>query len=464
LHRDSRQPFIGSCDAGEAIAFCLGAFQDAFWFRKNSPQSKTQGWFQWDSARQCGVFLALLAAATLLIALLLPGARSALQRSPYQDENSLVLISHESVYHNARIPTISIEEYRAWRLRKQDLFTDFAFYRPIRSQIQGAQRRTTGLSIAVASDNLFDMLKIQVASPALEEARRDNKPALVLSQAAWHRYFEGDPHLVGRVLEVAGQQAVVVAVVSDDSWQLPDQMDAWLLENDHDLIALPPESTGFVLGHMTKVALATKPRGRWHMSVSWKGDYDGYDCVSLAELIQQPSSIFLFTLMLACLALPATTPLSLGDYPVTSESLFAATCWRRWGFLMVKIALILPIVYYGSLNLAYINTSLRPMSSEYIQLVASFTGCLLSFRWALRDQRQRCPVCLRLLINPARVGEPSRNFLAWNGTEMMCNRGHGLLHIPELSTSWCGTQCWLQLDPSWKSLFQEAYLPNAGTF
>src|SRR6202041_3587543 len=122
-----------------------------------------------------------------------------------------------------------------------------------------------------------------------------------------------------------------------------------------------------------------------------------YDCVSLAERIRQPFSIFLFALLLACLALPATTPLPLGDYAETSESLFWVTMRRRWIFLSLKIVLILPIVYCCSLCLAYSRASLDPISSEYIQIFTSFFGCFFSFRWALSDQRQRCPVCLRLL-------------------------------------------------------------------
>ena len=90
-------------------------------------------------------------------------------------------------------------------------------------------------------------------------------------------------------------------------------------------------------------------------------------------------------------------------------------------------------------------------------LALAFFALLFAFRWALRDQRQRCPVCLRLLSNPAHVGEASRNFLAWNGTELICAEGHGLLHIPELPTSWFSTQRWLYLDPSWSALFADAY-------
>jgi hypothetical protein len=121
-------------------------------------------------------------------------------------------------------------------------------------------------------------------------------------------------------------------------------------------------------------------------------------------------------------------------------------------FLTVKFGLLVPTLCFGALDLAY-AFPIAPTSSQYIQLSVSFLFGLFAFRWILRDQRRRCPVCLSTLTNPARVGEPSRNFLGWNGTELICAGGHGLLHVPELPTSWFGTQRWLYLDSSWSSVF-----------
>jgi hypothetical protein len=124
----------------------------------------------------------------------------------------------------------------------------------------------------------------------------------------------------------------------------------------------------------------------------------------------------------------------------------------------------LPIVYLISLDLAYMRTTFDTLSSEYIQLVSAFSICLFGLRWALRDQRERCPVCLGKLTHPARVGQPSRNFLSWNGTELICVGGHGLLHVPEIPTSWFSTQRWMYLDPSWEILFPESGLVSTGYF
>jgi hypothetical protein len=43
--------------------------------------------------------------------------------------------------------------------------------------------------------------------------------------------------------------------------------------------------------------------------------------------------------------------------------------------------------------------------------------------------------------------------LEWNGTELMCLKGHGLLHVPDSPAIWFSKQRWLCLDPSWSVLF-----------
>jgi len=55
-------------------------------------------------------------------------------------------------------------------------------------------------------------------------------------------------------------------------------------------------------------------------------------------------------------------------------------------------------------------------------------------------------------FSPADVAEPIR-FFDWNGIELVCERGHILLRIPEIPTSWFGAQRWVCLDRSWQFLF-----------
>jgi hypothetical protein len=58
-----------------------------------------------------------------------------------------------------------------------------------------------------------------------------------------------------------------------------------------------------------------------------------------------------------------------------------------------------------------------------------------------------------VLTSPALIGMASQTFLEWYGTELICEKGHGLLHVPEIPNSCYSTQRWTYLDPSWRVLF-----------
>lgn len=181
----------------------------------------------------------------------------------------------------------------------------------------------------------------------------------------------------------------------------------------------------------------------WRISVA--SDGNGFRDPPLLRVA--PMLAHLLMIPIALLILPATTSLDLGEYPGMAPWPSRATRLRRWIFLAMKLALILPIVFCGTFDLAPI------ISRTGLQAHATLLGYVLAFRWALVDQRRRCPVCLRLLANPARIGQPSRTLLDWCGTELICTKGHGLLHVPEIPTSSYSRQRWLYLDPSWRSLF-----------
>jgi hypothetical protein len=445
----------------EVAAFCLGAFQDAFCLRrevglKKVPLATTKG-----SAAQCMLFLVGVVAVSYGVALLRPGVRAELLSSRYRVPHNLTMIQ-SARYSQDSVPTISAEQVRVWRGRKQQLFDGFAFYQIVQKPVSTALHGQAPLRIARASSNLFELLALPVryASPGGEA--RGNMPKLILSNALWKREFGEDPLVSGSVVHVGLRKAVVGGVAPAGSWRLPGKVDAWLLEPDVDTVS---DGAGFVVAHLTPSAAQERWSERWRMSAPTPdGTADDFLCVSLAERTRESWDLFLFAVVLAFLALPATTSLPLGEYRLSSRKLSWSTRLHRWTFLGGKIALLLPIVYLVSLDLAYTRTTLDTLSSEYIQLVSSFSICLFGLRWTLRDQRQRCPVCLGKLTHPARVGQPSRNFLSWNGTELICVGGHGLLHVPEIPTSWFSTQRWMYLDPSWEILFPESGLVSTGYF
>ncbi len=404
---------------GRALRFCLGALPDALWMRRNLPRAAGRPMVRLDSPVHCLLFLAALSGASALLATRLPVARDLFLPFPYPDSRNLAMVTAAGRFEE-RLPTVAMDDYRSIANR-----IDAAFYKPISTRVSTG-RRTAVLSVALASGNLFDLLGIAIPARA---------PALVLGRAAWRKHFGGDSHTGGRIVEVAGRSVPVAAVIADDLWRLPGSVDAWLIEEEANLSALPPLNQGFVIARTA----APHSSWRWDLFVpNREGRSKHFECAALGH--GTPMWANFLCAGIALLVLPVVTSCKRGDYPRG-----AVSPWR-WIFLTSKTALLVVIVYFATLDVvSCVAMGLQPQ--------ALLIGYVVAFRWALGDQRRRCPVCLRLLTNPTRIGRPSQTFLSWWGTELMCSQGHGLLHVPEIPSSSSSSQRWLTFEQSWSSLF-----------
>jgi hypothetical protein len=126
---------------------------------------------------------------------------------------------------------------------------------------------------------------------------------------------------------------------------------------------------------------------------------------------------------------------------------FEARGLRGWAFMSAKLAVLLTIVYFASFD------AVPLIARAPVQPQLAFVGYILAYRWAIRDQRRRCPTCLRRLTSPVRIGHSAGTLLEWFGAEYVCPEGHGVLHEPELiRSSYCSTK-WVRFDASWRELF-----------
>jgi hypothetical protein len=155
-------------------------------------------------------------------------------------------------------------------------------------------------------------------------------------------------------------------------------------------------------------------------------------------------------LIMPCPVLPAITSLSLGEFPAHSRLGAWKGRLQRGIFLTAKVVFIMLVVYCGMLILACNCVTFPP--AVFLLFYGMLGGYTVALRWALNDQRGRCPVCLHLLTQPVALGARSRCFLGLNGTGLMCPQGHGFFHVPESPTSWFSTQRWLCLDSSYRGL------------
>jgi hypothetical protein len=175
--------------------------------------------------------------------------------------------------------------------------------------------------------------------------------------------------------------------------------------------------------------------------------------LSLGERTHGPWGIYAMSMLLALLALPAIASVSLSDDIFVAGRASASRQMLRWGFLAAKFLLLVGIFFIVPLDLIYVGRPGYQEAASGVHLLLTLGMSLAGMGWAVADQRQRCPVCLRRVTHPARVGLASRTFLTWNGTELMCAGGHTLLEIPSMPTSWFGAPRWVYLDDSWEYLY-----------
>ncbi|HWE52828.1 MAG TPA: hypothetical protein VG273_23745 [Bryobacteraceae bacterium] len=432
------------------IAFCLGSFKDACWLRRHGPMPRSYGILHLDvpappavaqsfplpstlhflkSPAQCLSFLGALALVSIAVAFFLQPARDLMLASPYADVSGLLMISPWGEGNQAGIangvvdpyPTVSVDQFRQWKTSPLPEFAGLAFYLP---QTMQTDISPGPLSVARTNVDLFALLNISMHS---------NGPmnGLMLSNTLWRKHFHSDPHAVGRMVRVGAQTVRIAAILPSGQWKLPGHFDAWLIEDERDTGGLPLDARGFVLARLTEQARVDH------------GFPDGYlNYVWVAERNQSFLVGMLPLLLLGALLVPVTTFFSLGEYPARKIGL------RRWLFLAAKIGLILPATLFAALDVACLGRHLLPVAAQLM-----LVSWVFALRWALIDQQRRCPICLRRLANPVTIGEPSRMLLEWHGTELMCPRGHGLLHVPDRPAIWFTQQRWTDFDPSWSGLF-----------
>jgi hypothetical protein len=399
----------------EATAFCLGAYQDAIWLRRRS----------WQEQR----LLSRAAGSPYVCLLLLIGASLVTWGIAHMSSRVAAGMSRIQVYpwqaSTTGTPcdcpfdlTVGRGSFEATRL----LFDGFSKYQITQETVWSEKMPRSKWTVARARSDFFDVLHLPVLFTDNVARVPDRLPHVVLSQDTWIRNFGRKLNIAGAKLHVGSVDAIVVGVASRDSMGFPGRATAWLLGPDPQLGSSKSE---FIAGHLSRAGYVDD--GRWGLSVGG--------------------------ILLGFLVLPFISRPSIGEYGSGSQKPSLVRRGRFWAFLFAKVPICSAIAFYASVDLACLLVPPFSPSSPYVQATSSVALCLIGLTWACRDQKRRCPICLGRMAHPVQVGQPSRTFLEWNGTELVCEDGHILLHIPEVRTSWFSSQRWVSLDGSWGFLF-----------
>ena len=431
----------------EVIRFCLGAFPDAWCLRRQEQSAGPRVPRLQGSAPQCLILLAGLLIVGYAGSLLLPGVRAEIRATRFPLRPGLVVI-HNSDWVDGAAPTVSAEKFRIWQSRRQRFFDGFGFYQMGIAAVSRGPASDAKWRVAHATPAIFALMGLPIRFAG--QAQND-LPGIILSEQEWMREFNGDPQMIGAILRVGPTNFRVAGVAPSDAHLLPGSADAWILEPG------PATGYGYVIAHLSPLAKSAVSGWRFEITeYSSRVTEGALVGVPVGSESPAPWRFYVFSLFLAILSLPATTSVSMGELNYCSHRPGWGQLMLRWLFLWGKIGFVLPVAYYFALDLAF-GLGLRGTEGpEDLLIAGSYLMCLFGMRWAVLDQRHRCPVCLRRVAHPARVGLFSRTFLDWNGTELICMSGHTLLHVPGMPTSWFSTQRWMYLDTSWGFLFVDS--------
>jgi hypothetical protein len=222
-------------------------------------------------------------------------------------------------------------------------------------------------------------------------------------------------------------------LTTDETWRLPGGVRGWVMATAQQLDEIPDNAKVYAIARL-KLDASRRHGLRWQFTIPREGgERFTFEWTRVGEA-WPPYAYLVGSLATALFALPWIV--RVGQDEGSPRVRFSL---RRWSFLAAKVILLVTIAFVGIMDLCSGRiVEVRPQA-----LVISF---VVAFRWALKDQRRRCPICLGRLTNPVRFGGPSQMFLDWYGTELVCAEGHGMMHVPEIPSSSYAAQRWVSLD------------------
>jgi hypothetical protein len=451
---------LNSTSRLELLRHCWGAFPDAAWHRFSRDQFKHTIDEAPLSARFCLISVTLLFLFVILASGFAPTVRSASSRLPfYQPERVVSLSFHGnfSHYHEGTLFN-SVADWSR-RSRTASAIAAYSFHP---AEIRQNNVSFTTLTARV-SPNLFDLLGNGAGMGRLFHSgdELDCRDCIVVTHRFWKSQLRSDPRIVGKVLRVGSTDERIIGVLPVNFTFVLPEASIWMLPKNDPKISNSADFTGAVLRLAPGASLvrAREEFGGFTDRAESSFGYAKMNLESMESRIHQGAKLYITFTLLSLL----------GGLAVASTRLAAARTrrlqlgWRGilrwWSFLAVKTLLLLSTCFMVSLELSSrisiaLTGTIDPFVGPFSTWFFLVTG-LLALSWSMHDQCRRCRICLKRLGNEASVGVASYLLLDWWGTELVCSDGHGLLHVPEMKSSWLEFEQWVHLDESWKPLFED---------
>ena len=446
----------------DLLRHCWGAFADALWHRFNRVAV----------ARFVNEFLrtprfCLLACLTLLAGLLIGRPVTVFQDvfapPPNIDSDHLLTVSlgEKSSWLQ---PEVLHDSAVRWPAQTQLIDSDATYaWRP--SVVRGPEGEENIASARVTS-GLFGLLGVRpiLGRDFQESDSPQCEDCVVLSNMLWGSQFRRDEHVIGRSFLLNSRRVKIIGVLPQFRFPAHEiGVYSPFGQNPHPLLPMY-EWPGVLLRVSGGSNLETAKR---QVEVVVNGVDSApasttLDVLSLKDIENQSLESWAGLIILAVLLLLALNWRQFARLRTTGPHASLHDCLHWYLFFATKTTLLLITALVASFELVQAvvsrtNGSTHPLASG-AAIWLFLIGAGMAVTWSVRDQLRRCRTCLRSFGVQVEIGGAARGLLELTGVELVCDEGHGTLHVPLMDSSCVDFERWIYLDDSWHALLgnQEA--------
>lgn len=435
-----------------------GSFSEALWLRFNRDKVLRFSRELPRAPRSCLISLSVLLVLVVICSGFVPTIRGAFSRLPYREPDRLAQLSFNSRFDRYPSDTIFLVSAR-WSQQSKTA-QSLSAYDWERAKMRTALGREELIAARVAP-NFFDVMGVNAEMGHVFHAGDEMGcvNCIVISTGLWEHGFHRDPATVGRQVTFQGTTSTIIGVLPAKFWFISRDISVWTFSRSQVRAFNDLDRTGIVLRLRDGVSLeqATAEFDKFIQNAGSALNYTHGDLAPIRDKAEQGVEIYLLFAFLALIGSMAILAVRLTRSVSAKVHIGFRDSHRWWLFFAGKTVLLIAICFVVSLEgtrraLIAFTGGVPPYAgaiSSWFLLVTT----VLAVTWSLHDQYRRCRMCLKRLELESYVGAPARLLLDWWGTELACSQGHGLLHVPEMKASWLEEDHWIQLDESWKSLF-----------
>jgi len=437
----------------ELARHCWSAFPDAAWHRFNR-KKVLRALDEVRTARFC-LSASLCAFVFVVLATgFAPTIRSGFKPLPFRQPDRLAYLSlHGSVTKYDEANLFRVTAQWAERSKTAEMVAAYSWH-PVK--LSFPKKSTDDISARV-SPSFFELLgnKAEMGRLFATADGAGCPGCVVITHHLWATQFHSDRNIAGMTISVDGRPGTVIGVLPENFVFTFPEVSVWLLPSWGTITNNFADRTGAVLRMQPRATLAQATQEIERMAQA-----DGYkqpQTESFVSRAHRGARLYLFFTVISLLGGLALGSKRLGRAKMYKIKLSYSHTLRWWGFFVLKTLLLFAVCFVSSLELTgkvsimltgSVHSFVGPFST-WLFLVTS----MVALSWSLHDQGRRCRLCLKRLSNEASVGTPGYLLLDWWGTELVCSDGHGMLHVPQMKSSWLEFDQWVSLDESWKPLF-----------